>query len=137
MVYSGTEWTSNDDGPSLLSYTKYEIDAANSSFVEKVSNGDFEPTRVTLPKGTYTVVAESDTAGTVSVPVAIEGGKTTVLHLETAKEWDEALAGVRSADLVRLPNGQAIGIRARQIESLNGPIVAVAQSKDRPGAGER
>src|SRR5256885_3600248 len=52
-VYSATEWTADDDGPSLLSYTNYEINAADGTLFEKVSNGDFEPTRVILPKGSY------------------------------------------------------------------------------------
>jgi hypothetical protein len=36
---------------------------------------------------------------------------------------------IRSADLVRLPNGQPIGFRARHAELLKGPIVTVAQSE--------
>jgi hypothetical protein len=75
---------------------------------------------VTLPKGTYTVVAWSDTSGEVSVPVAIEAGRITVVHLEMEKDWKEASAVIRSSDLVRLPNGQPIGFRARHAELLKG-----------------
>jgi hypothetical protein len=132
MVYSATEWTNYDDGPGLLSYTNYQIDAADGTLFQEVSNGDYEPTRVTLPKGTYTVVAWSDTSGEVSVPVAIEAGKITVVHLEREKDWKEASARVRSADLVRLPNGQPIGFRARHAELLKDPMVRIAQSKHRP-----
>jgi hypothetical protein len=114
-VYSATEWTTYDDGP-LLSYTNYQIDAADGTLFQEVTNGDYEPTRVTLPKGTYTVVAWSDTSGEVSVPVAIEAGRTTVVHLEMEKDWKEASAGIRSADLVRLPNGQPIGFRQHDSE---------------------
>jgi hypothetical protein len=132
MVYSATEWTNYDDGPGLLSYTNYRIDAADGTLFQEVSNGDYEPTRVTLPKGTYTVVAWSDTSGEVSVPVAIEAGRTTVVHLEMEKDWKEASARVRSADLVQLPNGQPIGFRARHAELLKDPMVRIAQSKHRP-----
>src|SRR6266516_1993685 len=128
-VYSATAWTTDDDGPSLLKYTNYRIDAADGTLFKKVPNDDQEPTRVILPKGTYTVVAQSDTSGMVSVPVAIETGKTTVVHLEREKDWKEAPVGIRSADLVRLPNGQPIGLRARHAELLKGPVVTVAQSK--------
>src|SRR5207248_8610925 len=55
-VYSATAWTTDDDGPSLLKYTNYRIDAADGSLFKKVPNDDQEPTRVILPKGTYTVV---------------------------------------------------------------------------------
>ena len=93
-----------------------QIDAADGTVFKEVANDDQEPTHVILPKGTYTVVARSDTSGKVSVPVAIETGKTTVLHLEREKDWKDVAAGIRSADLVRLPNGQPIGFRARHAE---------------------
>jgi hypothetical protein len=128
-VYSATAWESDDDGPSLLNYTNYRIDAADGTLFKEVPNGDQEPTRVILPKGTYTVVAWSDTSGEVSVPVAIEAGKITAVHLEREKDWKEASCEIRSADLVRLPNGQPIGFRARHTELLKGPIVTVAQSE--------
>jgi len=128
-VYSATEWMADDDGPSLLKYTNYQIEASDGTLFKEVPNDDQDPTRVILPKNTYTVVAQSDTSGTVSVPVAIETGKTTVLHLEREKDWKEAAAGTRSGDLVRLPNGQPIGFRARHAELLKSPIVTVAQSK--------
>src|SRR5882757_2381843 len=115
-VYSATEWTTNDDGPSLLNYTNYQIEAADGTLFKEVSNGDYEPTRVTLPKGAYTVLAWSDTSGEVSVPVAIEAGKITVVHLETEQDWKEASVRIRSADLVWLPHGQPIGFRARHAE---------------------
>jgi hypothetical protein len=126
-VYSAAEWVADDDWPSLLKYTNYQIDAADGTLFKKVPNDDQDPTRVILPKGTYTIVAQSGTSGMVSVPVAIETGKTTVLHLEREKDWKEAAAGIDSADLVRLPNGQTIGFRARHAELLKG--VTVAQSK--------
>ena len=126
-VYSATEMV--DDDPSLVKYTNYQIDAADGTSFREVPNNDQEPTRVILPKGTYTVVAQSDSAGTVSVPVAIETGKTTVVHLEREKDSKDVAAGIDSADLVRLPNGRPIGFRARHAELLKSPIVTVAQSK--------
>ncbi len=128
-VYSATAWMTNEDGPLLLRYTNYEIDSADGTLFQEVSNGDSEPTRVTLPKGVYTVVASSDSSGEVSVPVAIEAGKITIVRLETEKDWKEASAGIPSVDLVRLPNGQPIGFRAPHAAFLKQPIMAVAQSK--------
>ena len=111
--------------------------AADGTLFQEVTNGDEEPTRVTLPKGSYTIVADSDTSGEVSVPVAIEAGRTTVVHLEREKDWKGASARIRSADLVRLPNGQPIGFRARHAELLKGPMVRIAQSKHRPSLLEQ
>ena len=128
MVYSATAWTTDGDGPSLLNHTKYEIDAADGTLFQEVPNSDQEPSRVVLPKGTYTIVAQSDTFGTVRVPVAIETDRTTIVHLEGEKDWKEA--GIRSADLVRLPNGQPIGFRVQHPELLKSPVVAaVAKSQ--------
>ena len=128
-VYSATESMADDDGPNLLKYMNYQIDAADGTVFKEVANDDQEPTRVILPKGTYTVVAWSDTSGKVSVPVAIETGKTTIVYLEREKDWKEAPAGIPSADLVRLPSGQPIGFRARHSELPKGPVMAIAQSK--------
>ena len=61
--------------------------------------------------------------------MAIETGRSTVVRLEREKDWQEASAGIRSADLVRLPNGQPIGFRARHAALLKGQIVTVAQAK--------
>jgi hypothetical protein len=129
-VYSATEWTSGDDAPRQLTYSAYQIDAADGSLFREVPNGDQEPSRVILPKGSYTVVAESETSGTVRVPVIIETGRITVLHLEQERDW-KASAGIRNADLVRLPSGQPIGFRARSAELLKGPTMTVAQSQHR------
>jgi hypothetical protein len=65
-VYSATAWTTDDDGPSLLKYTNYQVDAADGTLFKEVPNDDQEPARVILPKGSYTVVALSDTSGEVS-----------------------------------------------------------------------
>ena len=62
-VYSATESMADDDGFSLLRYTNYQIDAADGTLFKEVPNDDQEPTRVILPKGTDTVMAQSDTSG--------------------------------------------------------------------------
>lgn len=120
IVYSATAWVNDPDGPSVLSYTDYQIEASDGALFKQVANGSDEPARVVLPKGIYTVVAQSETSGTVAVPVAIETGKTTVLHLERERNWKEPVLG---GELVRLPNGQAIGFRAR---NLSPPAATVA-----------
>ena len=128
-VYSATVWMTDEDGPLQLRHTNYEINSADGTSFQVVSNGDEEPTRVALPKGVYTVAASSDTSGEVRVPVAIEAGKMTVVRLETERDWEEASAEIQSTDLVRLPNGQPIGFRASHAKFLNRPIMAIAQFK--------
>ena len=46
-------------------------------------------------------------------------GKATVVHLERENIWNSAVAGIRTADLARLPNGQPIGFPARHAELLD------------------
>jgi hypothetical protein len=50
-------------------------------------------------------------------------------YKQAQRRTKEAPAGIGSADLVRLPNGQPIGFRARRAELLKGPTMTVAQSK--------
>jgi hypothetical protein len=137
-VYSASVWITppGDEGnPSVLTYTDYDVLALDGSLFKHVVNGDEEPVRVMLPKGRYIVAAESDAAGTINVPVAIETGRSTIVHLEQKQDAERAFAGIRSDDLVRLPNGQAIGFRARQTGQLHSdsPMMA-ARSRDHSAA---
>ena len=134
-VYSASNWITppGDEGdPSVLSYTDYDVRALDGSLFKDVVNGEDEPVRVMLPKGRYIVAAESDSAGTISVPVAIETGRSTIVHLETEQDAKKAFAGIDSNDVVQLPNGQPIGFRARQSEPSpsSSPMMA-ARSRDR------
>jgi hypothetical protein len=113
-VYSATAWMSDADGPTLLSHTDYKIEEADGTLFQTVRNGDeAEPARVLLPEGRYVVEAQSDTSGSVRVPVVIKAGLITTLHLEREKDWKEAPVENGRVNLVRLPNGQPIGIRAQ------------------------
>jgi len=133
-VYSASIWITppgDEVIPSVLSYTDYDIRSLDGSLFKHVVNGDEEPARVTLPKGRYIVAAESDAGDSIRVPVAIETGRSTILHLEQEREAKKAFAGINDHDLVRLPSGQAIGFRARQSEpARSGSSMVVGQSKD-------
>ena len=130
MVYSATAWTTGDDDDDSrqLKHTDYDINAPDGKLFEHVTNADEEPPRVNLPAGNYSVLAQSDTAGTVVVPVVVKTGRTTVLHLERGKDRDIA-GDVGSADLVRLPNGQPIGFRVAGAEPLKSRTVIAAEMK--------
>jgi hypothetical protein len=127
IVYSATAWTSgDDDGPRQLNYTDYQVSSADGTALRQVTNGDDQPARVSLPKGNYTVMAESDNLGTVNVPVAIAPGKTTILHLEREKDWKTD--SIPDGDLVRLPNGQPIGFRSPHRKLSAASAVTLAQA---------
>jgi len=64
---------------------------------------DQQPQTVRLGSGKYVIVAESSSYGRVHVPVVIELGQVTEIHLDGA--WTPA----PDRTLVRLPDGEPIG----------------------------
>jgi len=99
----------NDDNlPSDLP-TGYDIYDASGNSVRYVanhgSNMDEWPDRVSLPAGEYKIVAESTWCGLVTVPLAIQNGKTTTVHLDD--NWFPS--SNMAQQLVFLPNGEAVG----------------------------
>jgi hypothetical protein len=69
-----------------------------------------QPAAVSLPAGHYEVLARANGYGTVTVPVLIEAQHSTVLHLEGGS-WPRR-ASLNRTNLVRLPDGQAVGWRS-------------------------
>lgn len=100
----------SDDPTSFNLHTGYDIKDAAGKSVQFVanhsSNMDEWPNAVKLPAGTYVIVAESTCCGQVTVPVVIEKGKTTVLHLDS--NWSPS-AQTPTNQLVFLPDGAAVG----------------------------
>ena len=108
-VFSDTE--KHEIGENLYYYThkSYLIYTPSGRQLKYVANhvGDTDesPTLVTIPAGRYNVLADSSSYGRVTVPVIIEAGKTTVVHLDSA--WRSS--GSHGANLERLPNGEPVG----------------------------
>ena len=108
-VYSDTK-TRMISEDNYYPHTSYSIRDQLGRFIKFVPNHigylDEKPTLVTIPAGKYNVVAESSSYGRVTVPVVIEDGKTTVLHLD--RGWNPSL-NTPSNEVVRLPDGEAVG----------------------------
>jgi hypothetical protein len=108
-VYSDTE-TCDIGENNYYPHMGYVIRGESGKVIKFVPNhiGDMDesPTLVTMPTGNYQVVAESSAYGRVTVPVIIQAGKTTVLHLD--RGWRPALNS-SSNEVVRLPDGEAVG----------------------------
>jgi hypothetical protein len=112
-VYSATD--SYNDGEVLyFPHTDYKLVDTDRQIIKKVrnaiSNRDEQPTTVRLPVGLYTVVAEADYYGQVEVPVVIEGGRVTEVHLDG--RWKAPAVAVADDQLVRFPSGRVVGWRA-------------------------
>jgi len=84
-VYSATDEV-NDGGSLYYAHSSDAIYAADGKLFKDVENhisrSDENPETVTLPVGSYTVVARSEKNGYVRVPVMINSGRRTVLALD-------------------------------------------------------
>jgi hypothetical protein len=109
-VYSDTKTRQIGENTYYYTHVPYDIYNQSGSRVKWVHNhiGDMDemPTRVTLPVGRYYVRADSTSYGRVTVPIIIQGGKETDLHLD--HQWQPS-ADISSNAIVRLPDGEPVG----------------------------
>ncbi|MDR3457669.1 MAG: hypothetical protein P4N60_09500 [Verrucomicrobiae bacterium] len=89
QVFSATEKSlpsASDDQVYFNLHSGYEINDATGKCVKFVANHasdlDEWPNQVTLPSGNYNLVAQSSAYGQVTVPIVVETGKTTIVHLD-------------------------------------------------------
>jgi hypothetical protein len=86
LVYSATQVGEDFIRGSFVQLTGYEIKDASGKRVAFVPDQDFgaggSPDPVTLPPGTYNIVAESADYGLVTVPAVVLSGRTTTMHLD-------------------------------------------------------
>ena len=113
QVFSSLVGRSEGNNPSWYQHTDYSIYDLNGKLVKHVDNtiGYYEkaPRRVTLPAGRYFLKAQANDYLWVDVPVTIERGQTTRVHLDD--NW-KLPATASKAELVSLPNGNPAGWRA-------------------------
>jgi hypothetical protein len=107
------EAQSEGDDPIWYQHSAYFIYGPQGKRIKYVGNTigkwDEPPQTVTLPAGRYTVKARAEGCAPVEVPVVIERGKTTAVHLESG--WTLP-AGPPGTEIVRGPGGYAVGWRA-------------------------
>jgi hypothetical protein len=87
-VYSATD-KFNDGGLAYYPHSSYAVYTTDGKFFKSVENhispSDESPELVTLPVGTYLVMARSDRDGEVSIRVTIEANELTALDLEVGE----------------------------------------------------
>lgn len=112
IVYTDTE-SSPLDPADVARRSDYKLYTIGDEFLHAVNNrnGSFwrDPVTLELPVGQYKVTARAANFRFVTVPVVIQGGRTTVVDL-TQEVLSHATAA--NGDWVRLPNGQVIGSKA-------------------------
>jgi hypothetical protein len=113
QVFTSLIGRSEGNNPVWYQHTSYYIDDLNGRLVKHVQNttGRYAetPSRVLLPAGKYLVKAQANDYFWVNVPVTIERGRTTRIHLDDS--W-KLPAEASKTELVSLPNGNPVGWRA-------------------------
>jgi len=121
QVFSVMEAQSEGDDPIWYQHTAYRIYNPQGKRIRYVGNTvgkwDDTPATVTLPAGRYTVKARAEGYRSVEVPVSIEPGQTTRVHLESG--WNPP-AGPPGVEFVRASGGYAVGWRAGSSTSPSG-----------------
>jgi len=117
-VYSTVDTGLSSDPDATAHHSDYRIYSADGKQLKYVHNwvGTFieDPAVVSHAPGRYNVVARAAASGTVTVPIFIETGKTTSVHLDGSKLTDGRKTS--DSDLVRLPDGWIVGWRAKENE---------------------
>ncbi len=115
VAYSAYDVTAdfNSRDPNRPVYSDYRIYSNRGKLLRKVHNDSGtifqDPRRVTLPAGSYRVLARANGYGYVTVPVTIEADRTTILRL--TGNWSASYQ-FNQTNAVRLPDGQIVGYRA-------------------------
>lgn len=131
-VYSATEAVTVDDHTTCFPHGGYVIQNADGTVDRRVpnhlGNRDEDSTVIPLPTGTYQVVADSETDGTLTIPVVIQPGCLTVVCLERR----HAMEASRDKNhlLVRSPSGQVVGWRASSPSTS--PLKTAFQTTEEP-----
>jgi murein DD-endopeptidase MepM/ murein hydrolase activator NlpD len=91
--------------------TDYGVYDTKGNRVRSVQNAarfhDLAPALVTLPAGTYDVVAWADGYELVRVPVVIKAGQLTEVNLETNR--NSPIPATAEGDVVRMDDGRIVG----------------------------
>lgn len=103
------------NGMDRQAHTSYKILSEDGKLLQQVRNDPGTlaggPTSVQLAAGSYDVVVRANGYGLVSVPVVIQGGKETIIHLDGGGSWPNREEMIR-ANAVQLPDGRVVGWRA-------------------------
>ncbi len=110
QVFSSLVGRAEGENPTWHQHSDYYIYDPGGNLVKHVNNttGYYAraPRPVSLPAGSYLVKAQSTDYFWVEVPVTIQHGKTTRVHLDD--NW-KAPAVTPTGEIVHLPNGNPVG----------------------------
>ena len=120
MVYSGLAMGTYSDNEGVMNHSDYWIYSADGKPLQwvrnRVSGLSEDPASVALPPGRYSFVARAAAFGAVKVPVVIEKGKTTSVHLDGSEVTGASAKA--TGQFVTLPDGLIVGWRAEDDEKV-------------------
>ena len=109
-VFSAWRSHSEGDDPPWFQPTDYYVYDQHGQMVEHVGNSvgryNSRPRTVMLPPGNYIVKAQAQEYFRVEIPVLIEAGRTTRVHLDDA--WQPPADSPKN-EFVSLPDGHPVG----------------------------
>jgi hypothetical protein len=125
QVFSSEDAQSDDqnqagDGePFWYQHSEYNIYDLHGKRVKHVYNvtGHYSetPERIALPAGRYLVQAQAKDYSPIEIPVTIERGRTTRVHLDD--NWKPP-ADAPKRELVTMPNGNPVGWRVESAKEI-------------------
>jgi hypothetical protein len=111
-VYSALEGRSEGDNPAWYQHTDYYIYSPQGRLIKRVNNrtGYYAkaPPLIALPAGKYLLKAQAEDYLWVEVPVVIESGRATQVHLDDS--WSPPV-NTPKAEIVNVPAGYPVGWR--------------------------
>lgn len=115
QVFTETDECEVDHDVPFFPHRDYQVYTTDGRYVRRVWNSqnheDETPAIVNLPAGSYVIRADAEFYGLVKVPVVIRPNELTKVVLQPG--WNPRQA-VAKSDLVRMPDGYAVGWRAEQ-----------------------
>jgi hypothetical protein len=109
-LYTATRTVPEGDATYYYPHSGYKIYAESGKLLEFVPNHidgmDESATLLKIPAGKYKVLARSEPYNVVIVPVVIQAGKTTEVHL--GAHWNAPL-NAPTNEIVYFPDGRPVG----------------------------
>jgi len=118
-VFSALKGRTEGNNPTWYQHSSYFIYDGEGNRLEWVDNSPgyyaTAPRLITLPAGHYVVKAQAKDYFWVQVPVVIEPGRITKVHLDDA--W-QTPTGTPKTELVSVPAGYPVGWRAGALNGI-------------------
>jgi hypothetical protein len=118
-VFSATKSVPNGDDTYYYPHQGYRIYTGSGKLLEfvpnHIDNMDESATLLKIPAGKYEVLARSEPYNMIIVPVVIQAGKTTEVHL--GAHW-KAPSNAPTNEIVYFPDGRPVGWKSSlQVQS--------------------